>query len=60
VHHEHDGSESVDQIVSQLTASVAALMEAVKAQDAEVTALRGRLEGCDGPSDRASCHSRKR
>jgi hypothetical protein len=33
----------VDQIVSQLTASVAALTEAVKAQDAEIKSLKGRM-----------------
>jgi hypothetical protein len=36
-------SVSVNQIVRQLAASVAALTEAVKAQDAEVRELRGRL-----------------
>jgi hypothetical protein len=40
-----DGRGSVDQIVRQLVASVQALTEAVKAQDAEVRELRGRLNG---------------
>jgi hypothetical protein len=35
----------VDQIVGQLVATVAALTEAVKAQDAEVREIRGRLDG---------------
>jgi hypothetical protein len=35
----------VEQIVGQLVATVAALTEAVKAQDAEVRQLRGRLDG---------------
>jgi hypothetical protein len=39
------GSDGVDQIVRQLTASVAALTEAVNAQDAEIGELRGRLDG---------------
>lgn len=36
---------SVEQIVGQLVATVGALAEAVKAQDAEVRELRGRLDG---------------
>jgi hypothetical protein len=40
-----NGADSVDRIVEQLVASVAALTEAVKAQDAEVRELRGRLDG---------------
>jgi hypothetical protein len=35
----------VDVIVGELVASVAALTEAVKAQQAEVRELRGRLDG---------------
>ena len=38
-----NGNGSVDQIVSQLTANVAALTEAVKAQDAEIRSLKGRV-----------------
>jgi hypothetical protein len=38
----------VEQIVGQLVASVRALTEAVKSQDAEVRALRGRLDGLRG------------
>jgi hypothetical protein len=41
----HNARGSVDQIIGQLIASVAALTEAVKAQDAEVRELRGRLDG---------------
>jgi hypothetical protein len=40
-----NNAQSVDQIVGQLVASVQALTEAVKAQDAEVRELRGRLDG---------------
>jgi hypothetical protein len=36
---------SVDRIVEQLVARVAALTEAVEVQDAEVRELRGRLDG---------------
>jgi hypothetical protein len=41
---ERPASVSVDQVIRQLLASVAALTEAVRAQDAEVRELRGRLE----------------
>jgi hypothetical protein len=37
--------QGVDQIVRQLVASVQALTEAVKAQDAEARELRSRLDG---------------
>lgn len=43
-----NGGEGVDRIVAQLVASVAALTEGVKAQDAEVRELRGRLEEVRG------------
>src|SRR5439155_19509821 len=36
--------EGVDEIIGQLVASVQALTEAVKAQNAEVRELRGRLD----------------
>jgi hypothetical protein len=39
------GKASVQQTLGQLAATVAALAEAVKAQDAEVRELRGRLDG---------------
>ncbi len=38
-------SASVDQVVGRLIANVQALTKAVKAQDAEVRELRGRLDG---------------
>jgi hypothetical protein len=41
-------SEGVEQIVGQLAATVQALTDAVKAQDAEVRELRGRLDGVRG------------
>jgi hypothetical protein len=44
-----NGAVSIDRIVEQLVASVAALTEAVKAQDAEVRELRGRLDGMQPP-----------
>ncbi len=40
-----NNAQSMDQIVGQLLANVQALTEAVKAQDAEVRELRGRLDG---------------
>jgi hypothetical protein len=40
-----NAAAGVDQIVGQLVATVAALTEAVKAQDAEVREIRGRLDG---------------
>jgi hypothetical protein len=43
-----NGVNGVDQIVGQLVASVQALTEAVKSQDAEVRELRGRLDGLRG------------
>jgi hypothetical protein len=42
------GGNSLDQVVGQLVASVHALTEAVKAQDAEVRELRGRLDEARG------------
>ncbi len=41
-------SNGIDQIVGQLVESVQALAEAVKAQEAEVSELRGRLDGVRG------------
>ena len=38
----------MDQVVSQLLASVQALTAAVKAQDAEVRELRDQLDGVRG------------
>lgn len=43
-----NGVNGVDQIVGQLVASVHALTEAVKSQDAEVRKLRGRLDRLRG------------
>jgi hypothetical protein len=40
--------KSIDEVVGQLVASLEALAEAVKAQDAEVRQLRGRLDGVRG------------
>ena len=40
-----NNAQGVDQIVGQLVANVQAMTEAVKAQDAEVRELRGRLDG---------------
>jgi hypothetical protein len=40
-----NGAKGVGQIIAQLVATVQALTEAVKEQDAEVRELRGRLDG---------------